>query len=140
MTAVAAFVVGVLTATAWATSSSHPSVFRSPSGYQVTVEKGRLWLWKPPVRTAFHSFYRPLSPTIVMLRETLVEVRLSTVLLACGIAAMVRPIYRAWQNGRRGPPGLCAGCGYDLRATPGRCPECGRPPDVAPDEQRGTTC
>jgi hypothetical protein len=52
--------------------------------------------------------------------------------LVTGTAALptfkLRVLPNALRRRRRGKRGLCLACGYDLRASPARCPECGTVP------------
>ena len=56
----------------------------------------------------------------------------ATLIAPCAVLPGVM-LMRAWRRRRRGRRGLCRQCGYDLRASPARCPECGSVPD-----QRGS--
>ena len=59
--------------------------------------------------------------------------RLSGVaMLPVGIGLGAAMLYRRHRHASGPPtaPGLCRSCGYDLRASPERCPECGTVPEV----------
>lgn len=51
------------------------------------------------------------------------------VLVSLGAVPLIAPFRRRARRRR----GLCEKCGYDLRATPDRCPECGTVPPGRPD-------
>lgn len=57
------------------------------------------------------------------------EIRFERFLLACSLAATLYLIRRrrmAVRRSNRIERGLCPSCGYDLRSSPTRCPECGK--------------
>jgi hypothetical protein len=65
------------------------------------------------------NVYSPTPSYTVMMCPTWAAI--AVLLLPMGLWAGI-----GWRHRRQAAAGHCVGCGYDLRATPGKCPECGR--------------
>jgi hypothetical protein len=70
---------------------------------------------------------QPSEPQVapVTLRSVLPTAFLASLFAILPLAAAVRHVRRR-RGAQRVQAGRCIGCGNDLRATPERCPECGR--------------
>jgi hypothetical protein len=67
------------------------------------------------------------TPTVRVRAITIAADSWLILLILLAIASLLLTV----ANRRRRSDGVCANCGYDLRATPDRCPECGAVPDRA---------
>ena len=123
---------GTLWAGAWLRSEHDPETLNS--GHQVYAASMYDAIWRK-YRQADHRHvlgFHYLSPP----PGGLVSARVLVIPAACPLA-LAAGIPAAWlvsrlRRGRRRRAGLCAACGYDLRATPACCPECGKAPSVSP--------
>jgi hypothetical protein len=82
-----------------------------------------MWWW-----ILWQGYYGNFSDDPEILRGGMIGIAVPVIVTALGISSQ-----RARRKRRDGT--LCAKCGYDLRATPDRCPECG-----TPIPQRDATC
>ena len=97
------------------------------------LRSGDIAAWQPPAkslfnRLGFHRLDQRARYTVWPddhFTGVMVPAWLCAALLAAPPLAWFR---RQVRDRRRHKKGLCPACGYDLRATPDKCPECGHAP------------
>ncbi|HLL90613.1 MAG TPA: hypothetical protein VK324_15035 [Tepidisphaeraceae bacterium] len=94
----------------------------TPRGYRMVARVRPYWQWREVNEWwARLGFYWDRGPWPGVADVVLYTLALPHWLLA-GLVLL------AWRRLRPPKPGCCHKCGYDLRATPDRCPECGAVP------------
>ena len=77
------------------------------------------------------DYVGPDPPSRLQVVLGIAELSLTALVLAASLLYVTRAARWLFRRLHRHPNGRCAVCGYDLRATPHRCPECGHIPEKA---------
>jgi hypothetical protein len=115
-----------------------PGTWQHQSGKTTTLSPADAFLENPTStqRSGF-IYHRGYQPEMNALFTPDFVIGLPYWPLCAAFAAL--PLGRAWFSFHesrwraRTARGECARCGYDCRATPDRCPECGTVPSTPPD-------
>jgi hypothetical protein len=111
----------------WRLPDHPPDAFDPPRGVVVPLAS-KTAEWRIPGvsvrRVSSAESFAPAAPYHPRLRVVMV----ADWLLVCLLAVLPAAWLIAYLRRRRRHAGCCPGCGYDLRATPDRCPECGAVP------------
>ncbi|HEY2589537.1 MAG TPA: hypothetical protein VGI81_27570 [Tepidisphaeraceae bacterium] len=101
----------------------------TPAGWQWTMGDSR-FVWRPQSSRLGFAFHAERFPLIGINYHRVMFLRLPfwalVALTGAGSMLSYLFVHRATIRLRRASK-LCVRCGYDLRATPDRCPECGTP-------------
>jgi hypothetical protein len=120
-------VPGGLKLTTWPNPAQPGGLVFASYEYDVRNAQGG-WVPRPAARPSVLGFdLRPLRFSYQATPDRgAFELIVPLWFLAAALVALpAASAFRVIRVGRRVPGNRCAACGYDLRATPGRCPECG---------------